>query len=103
MPTKEELEIATYIAETLLRKYPGYPWAVQVNGEGGIATIQLDFTGKWAFVLHLKALEHDLELKSVMRAGGELLERYKLRRGAADDAQIFNMPVNFSGLPQPAL
>lgn len=102
-PTPEEIQMAGYICEKLCGVYPGYPWAVSVNALGGIATIQLDFTGKWGFVLHLKALEHDLDLKSVIMAGGELLERFKLRRGIADEAALYNMPVNYTGLPSPSL
>jgi hypothetical protein len=33
-----------------------------------------------------------------MRAGGEILERYRQSRAAANDATLNDLPVNFAGL-----
>lgn len=70
------------VAETLHKHYPGHLWAVNINEEGGVITVMnLALSGKWGFLLKLKAVQEDPDLKSVMRAGGELLERYRLHRG----------------------
>jgi hypothetical protein len=36
-----------------------------------------------------------------MRAGGELLERYRQRRAHADEAALHTLPTNFAGLHTP--
>ena len=44
---------------------------------------------------------HRSQTKKVLRAGGELLERYRQRRGKADDAALFLLPTDFAGLHKP--
>lgn len=76
-------------AETLHRHYPGHLWAVNIDEEGGVITVMnLALSGKWGFLLKLKTVQEDPDLKSVMRAGGELLERYRLRRGRYESGSI---------------
>lgn len=104
MPLPEEMQMAADVSNKLMQCYPGYPWMVNADIVGGLVTIQLDFSGRWGCTLYWKTVEHDrAEMKEVMRAGGELLERFRLKRGVADEVQIYNMPVDFTGLPQPAL
>ena len=75
-----ELSAAKGIAEELERRYPGWAWMVEVDVEQGILKVwSLRIPGRWGFLLHLSKL--DPEGKAVMRAGGELLERYNMRRG----------------------
>jgi len=79
-----ELEIAQRVAGVLDKHYAGHLWAVNVDIENGIATIyNLRLSGNWGFVLHLKQLLVSQKEADalVMRSGGELLERYHLRRG----------------------
>ena len=52
-------------------------------------------SGRWGFVLKEDQLDPDY--KSVMRAGGEILERYNVRRGAASTDEIKNLDRDFSG------
>jgi len=87
------------MAEALHAKYPGHLWAVTCEGDKGIATVRdLYLSGNYGFILKLPEIysASDFE-KRVIMAGGEILERYRLKRGRFDQAQYANLPVNFSG------
>jgi hypothetical protein len=85
-------------AETLHKHYPGHLWAVNIDEEGGVITVMnLALSGKWGFLLKLKTVQEDPDLKSVMRAGGELLERYRLRRGGYRPGELSTLQRNFRG------
>jgi hypothetical protein len=75
-----EMRIAKQCADHLHQHYPGHLWAVNVNHDGGTVNIfNLALSNLYGYVLHLTTVEHDPNLKCVMRAGGELLERAKLK------------------------
>ena len=67
---------------TLERHYPDWGWQVGVDDIGGVMHVRATAipSGRWGFLLKLKRV--DPEGLAVMRAGGELLERYRLRRAA---------------------
>jgi hypothetical protein len=78
----QDMTMAKDIAETLFEKYPGYMWGVNVKS--GIALIKcLNVSSLWGFVLKYKDISGDANFrkKEVIRAGGEILERAKLKRG----------------------
>lgn len=90
-----EYVIAKNMADTLNRHYPGHAWAVTC--EYGIATVRnLRLDGNWGFVLKLSQLLVNPE-KTVMRAGGELLERYKLSRGKFKSDEYENLDFDRLG------
>jgi len=69
------------IAGVLERHYPGHPWLVEANTKQGIATISIPlFMGQHKYILHVAAMATDPTLRSVARAGGEILERYRIPR-----------------------
>jgi len=73
--------LAKSVLDTLYRYYPSVKegWHVQVNEGGGVVQVTNNFlSGKMGFVLHVTQI--DAEGKTVMRAGGELLERYSVLR-----------------------
>lgn len=77
-----EIEESKRIAEMLHRHYPGHAWGVRCTG--GVAIVQnMALSGKWGFVLHSDKLQGPDAEKRVMRAGGELLERYRISRAKA--------------------
>jgi len=91
-----DIDTAKKIAERLDKNYPGYIWMVNADTSNNIATIQLGgVSGQFGFYVHLDKLTAGLE--QVMRAGGEILERYKLRRGRRDDAEISGLVRDFAG------
>lgn len=75
-----DVSLAKNIADVLERHYPGHLWCVNVDSrQGGVMVKNLALSDQWGFVLHIDAL--DPMLKKVVRAGGELLERWNIRRG----------------------
>ena len=88
MATTEEAQdmtMAKDIAETLFEKYPGYMWAVSVKS--GVAVIKcLNISSLYGFVLKYSDIKGDAvyRKKEVVRAGGELLERAGMKRGARE-------------------
>lgn len=101
--TANEFFLAKNTAETLHKHYPGHLWAVTVDGFFlDVRNLYLD--GRWGFRLSIPAIYSSSELeKRVLRAGGEILERYRQSRGAANEASIHDLPVNFAGLHKPDL
>ena len=64
-------------AEMLEKKYPGWLWAVHTM-DGVVVVKSMRLSGNWGFVLHQDKIDNDY--KAVMRAGGELLERFRMSR-----------------------
>lgn len=87
------------MAEALHTAYPGHLWAVTCEGEKGIATVRnLALVGDWGFVLKLKDMYTASDWKKkVVAAGGEILERFKLSRGSANQDHISGMELDFTG------
>jgi hypothetical protein len=94
-----ELTLAKQMADTLHKNYPGHLWAVSVNAKQGMADIRnMALAGNWGYRLklvdHFTASDWD---KQVMRAGGEILERYKIARAKANTEQLAWLPTDFAG------
>jgi hypothetical protein len=78
-------DLCQAIGEDLTRAYPGYIWAVGCDHNAGTVCIDLAVTKplgleNWAYMLFISTVIGPGGQKRVMRAGGELLERYGLRR-----------------------
>ncbi len=81
-----DFQMSQQIGEALNKHYPGHLWAVRVHD--GMAKIQnLLFSDEWGYVIRITDMGPDM--KKVMRAGGEILARFKLSRGAFN-ADEFN-------------
>ena len=93
-----DFNTAKDMAEALHAAYPGHLWAVTCDGEKGIATVRnLALSGEWGFVLHLKEIySASAWKKDIVMAGGELLERFNLSRGLANQEAIASIPNDFS-------
>lgn len=78
-----DLQLAKAIAETLAQHYPGWPWAITADHEQGIATIKNHMLHeRWGFLFKIGANDTPTALyRAVVRAGGELLERFGIPRG----------------------
>lgn len=70
------------ILEVLQRHYPGHRWVVEVKTDQGVAFIRNFFADpRRGFVIHLSRCENANDVvREAMRAGGELLERYGIKR-----------------------
>ena len=95
-PAKITLEqaLAKRVGDALNRWYPGYLWGVNVE-QGLVLVHNLTLSGNWGFVL--KEENISASLQEVMRAGGEILERYFLPRREIDEATLVNLPTDFAG------
>lgn len=94
-----DFNMAKEMSETLHAAYPGHLWAVTCEGDKGIATVRnLALSGEWGFVLKLSEISTSSAWKQkIIMAGGELLERFNLRRGLADQEAIASVQNDFSG------
>lgn len=82
------------IAEYLHKHYPGHLWAVQVF-EGIVTIKNLALSGSEGYILHQDKMDNDG--KDVIRAGGEILERFRLNRGKVVENQFMDLKRNFKG------
>lgn len=91
----------------LWEHYPRYDWKVRVDAVNGVAQIQLPFLYRstLGYVLHLDKLAGDPGLRAIVQAGGNLLERWNLRRAKADRDALkgirSNLPVIGHRTPVP--
>lgn len=89
--TMTDADLCQAIGEDLTEHYPGHPWAVGVDLESGSVTIRLGYpypgmpATSFGYLLHPATVVGPGGQHRVMQAGGELLERYQLARGAATD------------------
>lgn len=92
-----DLVLAKNMADLLHRHYPGHLWAVTC--EKGVASVRnLYLSGNWGFIIKVGNAYSISEFdRQVVRAGGELLERYKLHRGAFRDDQYLDIGKDFAG------
>lgn len=86
-----DIELCQDVGAILEQHYPGHFWMVGCNHEAGTLHIELGYTEKtvkrfpYGYLLHIHNLQnHDTRKKKVVFAGGELLERYGLKRGRAN-------------------
>jgi len=72
-----DMRLAQTIGVILQHHYPGHFWAVEVDSHQGIYTITIPvLLGNWKYMQHLSSLSHE----NIKKAGGELLERFKIPR-----------------------
>lgn len=68
--------------DTLERHYPGWLWMIRPDEHGGVCDFfSLLLSGSLAYTLHIPTMQNDPNLKCVVRAGGEILERFGFKRG----------------------
>lgn len=94
-----DILMAKEMAEALHTTYPGHMWAVACDGSIGFADVRnLALSGNWGFRLKLKNIYSASEFrKDVIRAGGEILERYRLSRGRLQIDQFSDLKTDFAG------
>lgn len=99
--TPEDMVMIRNTLDILNRHYPMHPWAVRTNG--GVLEVKNDGTsGRMGFAIPIPALSGDYGVfaAKVKRAGGELLERYRIRRGIAkgDDYAMMRRDIRGDGI-----
>lgn len=86
--------IARNIIGRLEEHYPAFTgyWRVSVNEMGGtIEVTNLLLSGRWGFLMHIAKI--DAEGRKVVRAAGELLERYRISRARTTDVNMENLII----------
>ncbi len=89
-----DLALCGRAADKLNDHYPGHLWAVHLNSDktGGVLVIRnLAHSTRYGYVLHLDKLHEDPDLKKVMRAGGEILERANQKRQVWDGQDVHHI------------
>ena len=77
MTVHQEMAVCSFVGEVLHVAYPGHLWRVEAQ-QGVVTVHNLLLSGKWGF--RLRIVDLDTMGKIVIRAGGELLERYNMSR-----------------------
>lgn len=98
-PSHHDLALAKRIAEKLHRHYPDHLWGVQADAAGGIVKVfNLRLSGRWGFVLKMRDLAYEDEIeREAKRAGGELLDGYRLSRGRFKGSEYEALPTTRLG------
>jgi hypothetical protein len=95
--TANEFNLCRRAAEDLHRAYPGHLWAVSIDG-GFLDVRNLMLSGRWGFRVPLTKMFSSSDWdKRVVMAGGEVLERYRVRRAQAEMDALAALPTNFAG------
>lgn len=79
-----DMDMAKRVGEKLHKEYPGHLWSVRVF-EGACIIKNQYVSSNYGYVLYTSTIDADPNLKCVMRAGGEILERAALARRAHED------------------
>ncbi len=86
---------AKMVGDDLNRHYPGHLWAINCQWQQGVLTIQnLNFPAKYGYQIRLVDSYSASELlRRAKLAAGEILERYRMRRGRFDLDVWENLPT----------
>lgn len=76
-----DIRLARAVGGMLNSHYPGHAWYVEVNHKQGVVMINIPvLMGQQRYVVKLHTLKSDPGMRSIVRAGGEILERYRMPR-----------------------
>jgi hypothetical protein len=91
--------ICEQVAATLIRHYPGHDWLVEADRRKGFIDIRnISLDGQMGCRIPMNGYASSSELdKLAMRYGGEILERFHLKRGGLDVAALNDLPADFAG------
>lgn len=85
----EDILIAKTIGDHLEKHYPNYAWCVNCDHDTGMIQFwSMRLSGEYGMRLKIYEYLEDVDLKLITRMGGELLERFRVKIGHADEAQL---------------
>lgn len=92
--------VAKQIGDALNEAYPGYLWAIHVSHEEGVAVIKsMLMPPQWGWVIHTGKVFSASDLVHKAKSGaGEMLERFRLRRGAMNEDELVSRPTDARGI-----
>lgn len=79
---REAMDMCKGFGAFITALYPGYVWLVGMRDDM-VHVQNMNLNKKQGFVMHLSDI--DVDGKALMRAAGELLERYGMKRGKRGD------------------
>lgn len=80
--SKADQNTAAIVGETLHRHYPGHLWTVWADSLAGVVVIRhAGLSSKKGYVIKMIDMVSDPSMSKVIKAGGEILERYGVKRG----------------------
>lgn len=86
---QHDLDMAQQIGQVLSANYPGHFWFVEVDSKGKMVHISIPvFMGNARFNQRMREVQTDPGMKWVIRAGGEILERWRIPRAKMDPAAV---------------
>lgn len=78
-----DLTTTKWVGEVLHSHYRGHFWSVEVSSVQGVCLIGIPvLLGNWKYIIKLR----HLTAKTVIEAGGHILERFKIPRSSLDVA-----------------
>lgn len=92
-----DIALVNQINAILHEHYPGHSWAVDIPPEQNIVKVlnlTLDPRGQVGMICHKDKI--DVNLRSIVRVAGELLERFNVRRGKHDPADVEGKVMHFA-------
>lgn len=95
-----DLSTSRQVSERLNASFPGYLWAVHCQWRQGILIVRnLSVSAKYGFVIKLLPIASASELEALaVKAGGEILERFRLSRRRFDGDEYDSMAMDFAGM-----
>lgn len=96
-----DMVMAKEAADALTTHYPGWLWGVNVDGATGMCDIKnFNLSGSHGYRLKLPDIYSASSFKKdVLRAGGEILERYNQKRGRFDAQTWTELTLDVRGVP----
>lgn len=86
------------IADALIKRWPGFRWAIQPNEQGKVFNIFcLDFHNVWGYVIRYDDIMNDPKRKAALKAGREILHRFRYPGEKFDPIKIAAMPRTMQG------
>lgn len=76
----QNASLAKRMWEVLQLHYPGQPITTGANHAQGIAMLYFPIFTRWPYIVKLNTLKADPGMKTIVRAAGEILERYRVPR-----------------------
>lgn len=94
--TPNEEVLAKRVLATLHQHYPGHIWGVDVDG-AMVNVRNKRIVSQYGYRINTLLMADWALDKEVVKAGGELLERFRQRRGRRDEDSIREQPRDLRG------
>ena len=90
--------LVSQVANKLLEHYKHYMWHVQISPDNSVVGIRcLNVHGNYGYVVHTMDIQNDPDMKAVVKAGGEILERANMNRSRMVDGEDFASELDIVG------